>query len=153
MIKPKPGPAAPVFSIHGNRQNSHCPGCFSLCTETCTVFPAAGGTLKPEVIAVNDSLRPVYVDVIEHRTSEGVLIPRILIWPDGRKFRIEKAEGGKAFGISKSGQNGRVFDIWIYGRKRRLYLQKDRYFVDSAARPAPAHDPVELSDEELLEIV
>ncbi|MBR0214083.1 MAG: hypothetical protein IJL95_05085 [Solobacterium sp.] len=109
--------------------------------------------LKPEVMIMNVSLRPVYVDVIEQRTSEGVLIPRILIWPDGRKFRIEKAEGGKAFGISKSGQNGRVFDIWIYGRKRRLYLQKDRYFVDSAARPAPAHDPVELTDEELLEII
>ena len=102
---------------------------------------------------MNVSLRPGYVDVIEQRTSEGVLIPRLLIWPDGRKFHIEKAEGGKAFGISESGQNGRIFDIWIYGRKRRLYLQKDRYFVDSTARPAPAHDPIELTDEELLEII
>ena len=49
--------------------------------------------------------------------------------------------------------NSRIFDIWIYGRKRRLYLQKDRYFVDSTSRPVPAHDPIELTDEELLEII
>lgn len=89
-----------------------------------------------------------YIDVvILHKTDGSVEIQEI-IWPDGRRFRVQKTEAlGYAAG-KHTGAPGKAYAVWIGHRKRIIYCQKNRYFVEV---PGALHkeDTFEIPEEDL----
>ncbi|MCI5723737.1 MAG: hypothetical protein MR283_06985 [Erysipelotrichaceae bacterium] len=71
-----------------------------------------------------------YVDVVVVQKKTGELRPLYLFWNDGKSYKIDRvvSHGRRA---SCVGGCGMRFVCIIQGRCRNLYLEKDRWFVES----------------------
>lgn len=77
-----------------------------------------------------------YVDVQVLMKKDGTLQPLAVYWQnaDGIAVRyaidriVESSAGSR---ISASGSAGRLFTVLIRGQRRRLYLEKNRWFIES----------------------
>jgi hypothetical protein len=74
-----------------------------------------------------------YVDVLELRKKDGTMEPVEIIWDDKHSYKIEKAEFLQ-FGISKAG-GGKHWHVWIHGQQRDMYLEKDKWFIETYKQP------------------
>ena len=75
-----------------------------------------------------------YVAVDVHYTEEGKIEPRIIYWPDGRNFFIEKITDHRPAASLKVGGAGIRFRVLISGEEatyeRDLYFVDNRWFVE-----------------------
>ena len=71
-----------------------------------------------------------YIDVELLQQKDGTIIPLSLVWNDGRKFNIDKVIS-KEKRISSVGGCGMRFTCLIQGKMRYLYLEKDKWFIES----------------------
>lgn len=77
-----------------------------------------------------------YVDVQVLMKKDGSLQPQAVYWQneDGIavRFAIDRIISQSASSrVSAAGSVGRRFDIVIRGQRRRLYLEKNRWFIES----------------------
>jgi hypothetical protein len=82
-------------------------------------------------------IRPVYkkyVDVLELRKKDGTLEPVEILWDDKHAYKIEKSEYLQ-FGTSRAGGGGKHWRVWIHSQQRDLYLQKDKWFIETYKQP------------------
>lgn len=75
-----------------------------------------------------------YVDVVELRKKDGTLEPLEIVWSNGQHYKIDKSEF-KQYGESKAGSGGKHYIVWINGEKRNMYLEKDKWFIESYKTP------------------
>lgn len=64
----------------------------------------------------------VYIDVDCIIQSDGVMRPRIIKWPDGRHFIIDKVICRRQAAAAKAGGQGDRYTIAVCGQERYLFL-------------------------------
>jgi hypothetical protein len=71
-----------------------------------------------------------YVDVLTLINKEGEMVPLIIVWDDGVKYKIDKVmEIKKA--VSTVGGSGILYKCRIQGQERSLFFEKNRWFIES----------------------
>ena len=73
-----------------------------------------------------------FVSVTARFDHDGNLLPITLHWKDGRNFNIEKILDIRyAASLNKAGGAGIRYSCRISGKQRYLFLDNNRWFVDS----------------------
>lgn len=75
-----------------------------------------------------------YVDVDVRWTKEGNIIPTAIIWESTdrkERFEIMRVLSGPRHMASRAGGVGKRYEIQIGKSKRYLFLEKDKWFVES----------------------
>ncbi len=73
----------------------------------------------------------VFVEVIAKFTKDGKKVPLIIKWEDGRCFDIDKVTDVRRAASLKAGGQGIRYRCTINGRETYLWLEEDKWFVDS----------------------
>ena len=68
----------------------------------------------------------VYVDVVEVRRKDGFIRPVSFIWEDGND-KIINAQPGHSL---KAGGYGIRYTVEIRGKRRYLFFEEDRWFME-----------------------
>ena len=66
----------------------------------------------------------VYIDVDCIIQSDGVMRPRIIKWPDGRHFIIDKVICRRQAAAAKAGGQGARYTIAVCGQERYLFFER-----------------------------
>ena len=64
-----------------------------------------------------------YVQVTVDFTPEGQMVPRFLIWEDGRRYEIDRIKDVHAAPALKAGGQGDRYTIMIAGQERFLFFE------------------------------
>lgn len=72
-----------------------------------------------------------YVSVTARFDCDGNLLPITLHWKDGRAFEIERIMDIRYAASLKAGGAGIRYSCRIAGQQRYLFLESNRWFVDS----------------------
>ena len=84
----------------------------------------------------------VYVEVTSVTSVEGIMLPRSLLWEDGRTYKIDRVSEIKQSAAMKCGGQGDRYTIWIDGKMSYLYFERSaavtgniigRWFVEKKA--------------------
>jgi hypothetical protein len=71
-----------------------------------------------------------YVDVIVMHQKSGHILPLYLCWEGGRRYKIDRILSTERRS-SPVGGCGIRYACMIQGQHRNLYLEKDRWFIES----------------------
>ena len=72
----------------------------------------------------NENAIKVYVPVEVAFESDGKMLPRAIIWEDGRKYTIDKITDARPAVAMKAGCRGYRYAIWIQGRQSYLFFER-----------------------------
>ena len=72
----------------------------------------------------------VYVDVDVHFCKDGRLIPKAIIWEDGRRYRIDRVLSVKPAPALRAGGHGDRYEIEISGKVSRLWFTHNEDIAD-----------------------
>ncbi|MBE6759132.1 MAG: hypothetical protein E7554_03475 [Ruminococcaceae bacterium] len=73
-----------------------------------------------------------YVNVYAVFDTLGQIMPRAIIWEDGRKFPIDRILHIDRRASLRSGGAGLRYHVVIAGHQRYLYLEETKWFVEPA---------------------
>ena len=85
--------------------------------------------------------RKVYVEVVASFREDGLLLPRELVWEDGRRYKIDRVSAMQPGASMKVGGQGDRYTIWLNGQQRYLFFERNaslrgnhfgRWFVEAA---------------------
>lgn len=71
-----------------------------------------------------------YVDVVLVQKKSGTASPLFVIWEDGTKYKIDRILSVQRR-ASEVGGCGVRYQCMIQGEKRNLFLEKNRWFIES----------------------
>ncbi len=83
----------------------------------------------------------LYVGVIVDFRDDGVMLPREIVWEDGRRFKIDRVSDLRQAASMKAGGQGDRYTIEIGGKQRYLFFERSpdlrgprlgRWFVERA---------------------
>ena len=72
----------------------------------------------------------VYVDVDAHFCKDGRLIPKAIIWEDGRRYEIDRITNIARRASLKAGGCGIRYTCIVNGRQGYLFYEVDKWFVE-----------------------
>ncbi|MBQ7452904.1 MAG: hypothetical protein IJS68_01405 [Clostridia bacterium] len=72
----------------------------------------------------------VYIEVVCRHTPEGKVFPLEVVWEDGRHFVVDRVVGAIKCASLKSGGAGIRYDCSICGRRRFLFLDGYRWYIE-----------------------
>ena len=72
-----------------------------------------------------------YVNVFAVFDTFGQVLPRAVIWEDGRKFVIDRVLRVEQRASLRCGGTGLRYHVIICGHERYLYLERTRWFIES----------------------
>lgn len=72
----------------------------------------------------------VYVEVIARFDTQGNLTPLSITWEDGRTFEIDRVLDVRRAASTKAGGVGLRFCCRILGKKKHLYYEDPRWYVE-----------------------
>ena len=67
----------------------------------------------------------VYVQVTTVTSPEGRMLPRSLLWEDGREYRIDRVSDVKQAAAMRCGGQGDRYTVWIGGKQSYLYFERN----------------------------
>lgn len=76
----------------------------------------------------------LYVEVVASFREDGLLLPKEIVWEDGRHFEIDKVTGVTPAASMKVGGQGDRYTIWLSGHQR--YSVDNRYHSTSIVSTA-----------------
>lgn len=85
--------------------------------------------------------RKVYVEVVASFREDGLLLPREIVWEDGRRYKIDRISAMQPGASMKVGGQGDRYTIWLNGQQRYLFFERNaslrgnhfgRWFVEAA---------------------
>ena len=85
--------------------------------------------------------RKVYVEVVASFREDGLLLPREIVWEDGRRYTIDRVSAMQPGASMKVGGQGDRYTIWLNGQQRYLFFERNaslrgnhfgRWFVEAA---------------------
>ena len=85
--------------------------------------------------------RKVYVEVVASFREVGLLLPRAIVWEDGRRYKIDRVSAMQPGASMKVGGQGDRYTIWLNGQQRYLFFERNaslrgnhfgRWFVEAA---------------------
>ena len=85
--------------------------------------------------------RKVYVEVVASFREDGLLLPREIVWEDGRRYKIDRVSAMQPGASMKVGGQGDRYTIWLNGQQLYLFFERNaslrgnhfgRWFVEAA---------------------
>lgn len=76
-----------------------------------------------------DNEYKVYVDVLEVRRKNGILLPCAFRWEDGNTYKIDRVLGNETAASLKGGGIGIRYRVIIEGKEKEMWLEEDRWFM------------------------
>lgn len=67
----------------------------------------------------------IYIDVHVEFRSDGVMLPREIIWEDGRRFEIDRVLDIRQAAAMKAGGQGDRYTINVQGQERYLFFERN----------------------------
>lgn len=67
----------------------------------------------------------VYVEVVATFREDGLMLPREIIWEDGRHFEIDRVSSITPAASMKVGGQGDRYTIWLHGQQRYLFFERN----------------------------
>ena len=67
----------------------------------------------------------IYVDVHVEFRSDGIMLPREIIWEDGRRFEIDRVLDIRQAAAMKAGGQGDRYTIKVQGQERYLFFERN----------------------------
>jgi hypothetical protein len=64
-----------------------------------------------------------YVEVEVDFRSDGLMLPRALIWDDGRRYGIDRVRAVQSAPALKAGGSGDRYTVMICGQERYLFFE------------------------------
>ena len=64
---------------------------------------------------------------VETTIEDGEIVPKVLIWPDGRRFAIQRVIYSSASPVHE--YDGIRYSVSFNGKERYIYLVNDRWYV------------------------
>ena len=71
-----------------------------------------------------------YVEVILRQERSGKIIPMYICWENGKQYKIDKVLRAERR-ASAVGGCGMRYTCMIEGKQRNLFLEKDKWFIES----------------------
>ncbi len=81
-----------------------------------------------------EEIMKIYVGVESITDEDGHIRPRIVIWHDGRRFEIQKILEERQAVCVGAGGRGLRYTCLINGKRRFLFFEGPRWFVDAAKK-------------------
>ncbi len=81
--------------------------------------------------------RKVYVEVAAVFTAAGQVLPTQIRWEDGTVFPIDRVTDIRRAAATKAGGYGLRYTVRIRGQQTFLFLDEDRWFVETRDRQQP----------------
>lgn len=75
-------------------------------------------------MAVNGA--KVYVDVKTEFRKDGIMIPQVITWEDGRTFPIDRVVDIRQAAAPRAGGQGDRYTIQVCGRRSYLFFERNR---------------------------
>lgn len=72
-----------------------------------------------------------YVDMIVRYTEDGQIIPLAIHWSPGQLYEIDKVLDVRQAAALKAGGTGMRYLCRIRGHERYIWLEEDKWFVDT----------------------
>ena len=72
-----------------------------------------------------------YIDVIASHDSAGAVVPLVILWDDGRRFKIDRVLDRRQASSLKVGGNGVRFRIRVGASETFLFYENPRWFVEA----------------------
>lgn len=73
----------------------------------------------------------IYVDVLAEFSKDGMLMPKAILWEDGRKFVIDQVRDLRRAASLKAGGVGQRYTCVICGQEKYLYYEDNNlWFVE-----------------------
>ena len=72
----------------------------------------------------------VFIDVYVLFTKDGQIVPKKIIWEDGRGFYIDKVIDVRRAASTKTGGTGIRYRCLILGKVKDLFLDDNLWFVE-----------------------
>ena len=66
----------------------------------------------------------VYVDVKVDFRSDGVMLPRIITWEDGREYEIDRVSDIRQAAAMRAGGQGDRYTIFVQGKQSYLFFER-----------------------------
>jgi len=66
----------------------------------------------------------VYVEVTVTMDEEGRMLPKMLVWEDGRKYLIDKVTDIRQAAAMKAGGQGDRYTVIINGQQSHLFFER-----------------------------
>ncbi len=74
----------------------------------------------------------VYVDVDATFTSDGALLPRSIVWEDGRRYTIDRVKQIERCASRRAGGAGIMYTCQVQGQEMHLFYEENmRWFLES----------------------
>lgn len=73
----------------------------------------------------------VFVEVEARFNVEGDIVPRAIIWEDGRRFPIDKILDIRWAASLKGGGQGIRYTVKIGGKEKYLWYEDPKWFVEA----------------------
>lgn len=77
-----------------------------------------------------------YIKVTATFDCDGNLLPELIYWEDGRKYPIDKITDVRYAASLKACGAGIRYTCKILGKERYLFLEENRWFVDTKEKSA-----------------
>lgn len=78
----------------------------------------------------NNQIYKRYVDVVVKIDKLGRQMPLFLLWDNGQKYSIDKVVEIRKTS-SRAGGGGLLYRCRIHNQERKLFLERDRWFIES----------------------
>lgn len=80
-----------------------------------------------------------FVDVISLTTADGLVTPQVIVWDDGRRFKIDRVTNRRQAHSLKTGGTGMRYTILVGGSQTYLWYDDYRHawFVEAKESCGP----------------
>ena len=65
----------------------------------------------------------VYIDVYVEFRPEGLMLPRVIIWEDGLRYKIDRVKAIKTGETFKGNREGDRYTVIVRGQERYLFYE------------------------------
>lgn len=72
----------------------------------------------------------VYVDVFAWFSKSGELIPCVIAWEDGQRYRIDRIRKKERCASRRAGGVGIMYTCMVQGKEVHLFFEEDKWFLE-----------------------
>ena len=69
--------------------------------------------------------KKTYVEVVASFREDGLLLPREIVWEDGRRYEIDGVSDVRPGSSMKVGGQGDRYTIWLNGQQRYIFFERN----------------------------
>ena len=80
----------------------------------------------PTADLYEQGVRWQYVDVVARVHADGFPEPLEILWPDGRRFKVDGVRSCRRVGSDKAAWS---YEVEVCGRVRRMWMRRGAFFV------------------------